>query len=191
MPNHWLPWGSSEVSRHILPWQFFSPESQVLHIGCCQLFFTPGPGYLFHFDATGLAVNASHHVQKEHPVTQQWNKLKAPFAQRIITRRSRVAPWANRLTISARRDSYLDDVLSEIAGQAHLKVNKRLELLPLIQDSFNQHLLLALLFFWSQQINSRFKQQVLLNSPYCFHDYACLSIFWVEHMRRTSPASTA
>ena len=63
----------------------------------------PG-GHLFDRHATARAIDAPHHVEKEHAQAPEWNELEATRRQPVVHRARLSAPRAPRPIAAMRRD---------------------------------------------------------------------------------------
>jgi hypothetical protein len=68
------------------------PTGQEEHISFGQCAFAVAPGDFFDGDyATAATVDAPHSVQQEDEKSPQWDELKAPFGELVVTGRRQMA----------------------------------------------------------------------------------------------------
>ena len=131
--------GRLKDSGHFLPREPFRPRSQKLHVGVRQRMFSLGPRHGFHFHPAPLAVDTAQSINEKHRNAPEWNELELSRFQGVIPRPPAAAARADRAAMSP--GDYLDQKC-ETASRFrpfHVSVNKGLELLHPIQNSFQLH----------------------------------------------------
>ena len=84
-PEHLVPAGA-EDARDLLPTEALGPAREKPHVGGRQLVLPVGPGHPLDGHAAARAIDAAHHVEKEHAQAPERDELEAARRQAGRTR---------------------------------------------------------------------------------------------------------
>jgi hypothetical protein len=131
--------GREEYRANLAPAQPLGPGRQVPAVGGRQLILAVTPWHHLHSHPTPFAVNPLHPIGPEVQNAPDEHELESPFLKAIAWSSLPTTTQVERTAVPPRFDLDHQRWLIVVLLQAHLTMDKRLELLYSIEDRLNTH----------------------------------------------------